>query len=133
MAATAADEPYAFEPHVSGSLGDCGALVHFDPSVTVSSAKESASKASPLYINAEYLIDLAKIKSVGDFLDIDGTRLLITEPKLMNEMTTEVNPLTSWKNMKHGFYPCGSCSLSKCSAADPMIVDQVSCMMYIST
>jgi hypothetical protein len=31
LSATAAREPFAFEPHVAGSLGDCGALIHFDP------------------------------------------------------------------------------------------------------
>jgi hypothetical protein len=34
LSATAAREPFAFEPHVAGSLGDCGALIHFDPRIT---------------------------------------------------------------------------------------------------
>jgi len=31
LAATASNERFSFEPHMAGALGDCGALVHFDP------------------------------------------------------------------------------------------------------
>jgi hypothetical protein len=34
LSATAARELFAFEPHVAGSLGDCGALIHFDPRIS---------------------------------------------------------------------------------------------------
>ena len=33
LAASAAKEPFAFEPHIAGALGDCGAIVHFDPTM----------------------------------------------------------------------------------------------------
>ena len=31
IASTASPEAFTFEPFLAGSLGDCGALVHFDP------------------------------------------------------------------------------------------------------
>ena len=34
IATTAAQEPFAFEPYLAGALGDCGAIVHFDPRVS---------------------------------------------------------------------------------------------------
>jgi len=78
-----------------------------------------------MYINAEYLIDVSKIKAIGDFLDIDGPDLIITQPRLINEASANSDYLSVWKNMKHGFYPCGSCKLSNCVPADADIVNQV--------
>ena len=120
LASTAADIPYAFEPFLSGSLGNCGTLLHFHPNF------HNESLTKPLYINAEYLIDMNKIKLINDFLDLDGNILLRTKPKLMNELNTPIFPLKIWKNMKHGFYPCGSCELYTCIPAEYRIIQEVS-------
>lgn len=80
-----------------------------------------------MYINAEYLIDRNKIKQVGDFINKDTK---ITLPKLMIEDTTEINPLLEWKNMDHGFYPCGACSVFSCKKANKYILDEVSPLNY---
>ena len=121
IAATAAREPFAFEPHIVGSLGDCGAVVHFDPVIPLNSNGTTA--AEPFYVNAEYLIDLKKIKAVGDFLGAKES--LITSPMTMNEATTPLFKLEPWKKMDHGFYPCGACLQSKCSPASSTVVEEV--------
>lgn len=109
LSATAAREAFAFEPHVAGSLGDCGALIHFDPRTIEShlvsrtleernrkgkrngnrnNSKESktASAAEPFYINAEYLISHKYLKNVSDFLYKPSG--MITNPLPMNEMVS---------------------------------------------
>lgn len=119
IAATAAEEDYGFEPFVAGGLGDCGALVHFDPT------SSTAETAVPWYINAEYLVDLNKLKNPGDFLDLDGKALLITKPMVMNEKTSKILILKEWTNQKHGFYPCGACAAFGCDIAKPIIPAEI--------
>ena len=136
LAATAADEPFAFEPHIAGSLGDCGALVHFDPRVEHSSSDNSSTgtgsgtdrrsftTAKPFYINAEYLTDFRKISKAGQYLSPPHNEL--TKPRLMDEASTELFLLKPWKNQAHGFYPCSSCVFSTCAPADERtVIDEV--------
>ena len=122
LAATAANEPFAFEPYFAGSLGDCGALLHFDPTAETSL---NLTVAEAFYTNAEYLVDLKKLTMVGDFLNLDGPELQVTIPVLVNEKSSAVNHLTAWKKMAHGFYPCGACEKATCVPASNMVVEEV--------
>ena len=115
LAATAVEEPFAFEPFIAGSLGDCGAIVHFDPLAAPFVQQDKNTKVLPFYVNAEYLIDLKKIQKEGDFLGIIGSDL--TQATLMNEVTTPLYKLQPWSKMPHGFYPCGACQ-SRCVPSD---------------
>jgi hypothetical protein len=82
----------------AGALGDCGALIHFDPTVI--------QDAAPFYCNAEYLVDLAKMKHAGDFISLETSNpsdAVVSEPvPVIDEMTTKLYSLSPWKNMKHG-------------------------------
>ena len=122
LAATAAREPFAFEPHIVGSLGDCGAVVHFDP-LAPTRAADPAAKIEPFYVNAEYLIDLKKIHNVGDFLSPREAQL--TTAQRMDEQTTSLFALHAWKKMEHGFYPCGACVQFNCVPAASHVVDEI--------
>ena len=122
LAATAAREPFAFEPHIVGSLGDCGAVVHFDPLAPRRSVDPSV-KIEPFYVNAEYLIDLKKIKNVGDFLS--PLEVQLTTAQRMEEKTTSLFALRTWKKMEHGFYPCGACEQFNCAPAAGSVVDEI--------
>lgn len=117
LSATAAKEPFAFEPHVAGSLGDCGALIHFDPRLNpaenysikvrkngknkrhekeelhVDSNVTKSSTAEPFYINAEYFIDHKVLKNVSDFLNSPYN--LITNPLPMDELIS-TSPLSRY-------------------------------------
>lgn len=129
IAALIADEEVAFEPHVAGSLGDCGAIIHFDPRGITRHSKpsnksESEAVAEPFYINAEYLLDLKKITKAGEFLSPKDT-VLVTSPIAMNESTTSLFVLHPWKNMKHGFYPCGNCIHSNCKPAQEALIHEI--------
>lgn len=127
-------------------MGDCGALVHFDPVLPTDFDYQNSSNLKniqPLYINAEYFIDLKKINAPGDFLSSDSItairrslrgnetsnanvdKLRITLPQYMHEAHSEMKMLKTWKNMKHGFYPCGSCDLFGCRQADDYIINEV--------
>jgi hypothetical protein len=141
IAATIANEPFQFEPHLSGALGDCGAIVHFDPTTVTSDALE----AKPFYCNAEYLVDLAKIKVPGDFLSLETgspSDAVITRPVHIVEENVKVYSLSPWKNQKHGnilsglhcwldvqlligFYPCSSCQHAQCIAAPKYIIGEI--------
>jgi len=141
IAATASGEPFAFEPHVAGSLGDCGAVVHFDPRVPKEDVGGATSSfvAAPFFTNAEYLLDLGKISLEGDFLDSSlssqqdsrdakkkgKSNPLITTAVRFHEATSPVTALMVWKNMKHGFYPCGNCELFKCVEAPQALLDEI--------
>ena len=105
LAATIASEGVAFEPHAAGALGDCGALVHFDPRV-------EGPGAEPFYVNAEYLVDLSKVARAGQFLSLDGGAAVVSAPvhiPRQEEQHAPVTVLREWRNLPHGFYPCGSC------------------------
>ena len=159
ITATAAGEPFAFEPFVAGALGDCGAIVHFDPrvsldmstlatttSITSTTTTTTTLAALPFFSNAEYLLDLSKIKAEGDFLDPQplkptkpskdsagrgsvvpgGVRgPTITMPVPMIEGNTTIYALKDWKNMQHGFYPCGACLHATCVQAPKFVLDEV--------
>lgn len=115
-----ANEAFTFEPYFAGSLGNCGALIHFDPTNT-------SAQAQPFYVNAEYLIDLRKMTKVGDFLDLDDGKAKVTFPNLVNEQSSEIAVLRQWKKMPHGFYPCGSCehSPSSCVLASAALIEEI--------
>lgn len=141
LAATAAIEPFAFEPHIAGSFGDCGALLHFDPRVASSASNTGVfaaisplstvapapiSQAEPFYINAEYLIDVKKIRQVGDFTGNPHNN--VTSPIPMIESSTKLVLQQPWLKKEHGFYPCGACTNAKCTLASEQstIVKEVS-------
>ena len=115
LAVTAAQEPFAFEPFITGSLGDCGAIVHFDPLAAPLVEQDKNTKVQPFYVNAEYLIDLKKIQKEGDFLGPKESDL--TQVNMMNEITTSLYKLQPWNKMPHGFYPCGACQV-RCTPSD---------------
>ena len=50
IAATIAQENFSFEPHLAGSYGDCGEILHFDPFSTL-------PKSVPYFINCQYLAE----------------------------------------------------------------------------
>jgi hypothetical protein len=58
VAATIAKMTFSFERFLCGSYGDCGVIMHFDPS--------QENRAEPLYINGEWLVE--GIDSVGSYL-----------------------------------------------------------------
>jgi hypothetical protein len=75
IAATVANEPFAFEPYVGGQYRDChGVLVHFDPSVLPGSGVTPA----PFYMNGEFLVErksepvingqLKELNYIGEYL-----------------------------------------------------------------
>jgi hypothetical protein len=52
IAATVANEPFAFEPYIAGQYRDCtGVLLHFDPTVLPPALPE------PFYVNGEFLVE----------------------------------------------------------------------------
>lgn len=54
VAAIISDEPFAFEPFLIGSYGDCGLMMHYDPTAGEDSDPDTVE---PFYINAEWLIE----------------------------------------------------------------------------
>ena len=156
MTVTAAGEPFAFESHVAGSLGDCGALLHYDPrysnpsenlngvnyrgtetnqsstidaSVKVNDVPTHSTEA--FYINAEYLVDSKKLKKVGDFLD--SSNILLTKPLPVNEKYSPIFMLNKWVNTDHGFYPCGQCTHAVCQQLDnsSIIIQEVIFIIFV--
>jgi len=61
IAATAAGESYAFEPHLFAVYGDCGAVMHFDPR-----HRGGNVNADVFYMNTEYLLE--KIDTPGELM-----------------------------------------------------------------
>ena len=130
LAATVAGEAFAFEPYAAGSLGDCGAIVHFDPR---SEGVAGGRRVEPFYVNAEYLVDLSKVSRAGQFIasaDSDGGAVAtllsaqVSAPLYISpdaEQSTRVTVLRDWRNMPHGFYPCGSCRGGCAPAAQPLL------------
>ena len=103
MAATAAREPFAWEPHLAASYGDCGALLHYDPDVRTA----TAVGPSPLYVNAEYLLECCN--SVGDYLeDRISSPVLVQWDTPILGLEGTVDTLTNGR--------CGACVSMGCNA-----------------
>jgi hypothetical protein len=78
LAATVSKENFVFEPFLAGQYGDCyGLMLHFDPN-----DESLGSGARPLYINAEYMVELKHLKAIGTLL-----RSEMTVPILVNGST----------------------------------------------
>lgn len=74
MAATAADEPFSFEPYLCSLYGDCGLLLHMDPGIL------DPNKTSPLYLNGEWLLE--KIHILGHDLEFDYIKPVLVHENL---------------------------------------------------
>ena len=59
IAATIAGEKFAFEPYLAGVYGDCGEVLHFDPTAVV------AEKAAPFFINGQFIAEGVEIEGKG--------------------------------------------------------------------
>lgn len=107
IATTIADEPYSFEPFLTGQYGDChGVVMHFDPL----SAHDPAH-ATPFHINGEYLVE-KDITFVGEF-----ATALITQPILITPTLSQITDLNTWPmKTKRGDSGC-TCPRYECVKA----------------
>lgn len=74
------------------------------------------SSALPFYLNAEYFINVNKLKSVGDFLSAPHN--ILSNPSPFDEHLTALHDLKEPQHTMNGFYPCGHCQLAGCSTLD---------------
>jgi hypothetical protein len=78
VSAIISDEPFAFEPFLIGSYGDCGYMIHYNPQ---QANEPDLSKIRPFYINAEWLIN--KVSVVGRDLEY-----MMSTPQLVRKNMT---------------------------------------------
>lgn len=95
-AATIAKQPFSFEPYLAGQYGDCfGLILHFDPADAERDPPLSSS-ATPLYINAEYMVE-DELVLFGQFLQhIMSSPILIPTAPFSKHGSSE-SPL--WHNV----------------------------------
>jgi hypothetical protein len=74
LAATIAEEPFSFEPFLVGSYGDCGVMLHFDPTMI-----HHPKDAKPFYINAEWYLGTIRCKTMDCVVC-----LLCTQPNFLH-------------------------------------------------
>ena len=108
IAATIAKENFVFEPHLAGSYGDCGEILHFDPSS--SSSSSSLDSALPYFINCQYL---------AEGLDYIGKNIqnMISKPV---RVTIETEMFDMGEKDKKTAGRCGACKAMGC---DPIPFD----------
>lgn len=63
VAAIISGEPHSFEPFLTGLYGDCGLLMHYDPS-----HEGDTSSATPFYMNGEWILEKARSVGHGRYL-----------------------------------------------------------------
>lgn len=95
VSAIISDEPFAFEPFLIGSYGDCGLMMHYDPTAGEDSDTDSVE---PFYINAEWLIE--KGHMVG--IDLEYT---MPNPALVTE-TMQLHNLAASRGCTCRFHGC---------------------------
>jgi hypothetical protein len=89
LAATVSKEPFVFEPFFAGQYGDCyGLMLHFDPNDEL-----LGSGAQPLYMNAEYMVEMEHLEAIGTLLRSEMTvPFLVNSSSGMVDMGTYSNP-----------------------------------------
>lgn len=105
ISATISGEDFTFEPFFAGQYGDCsGFVLHYDPD----EYDKLMSEVTPLYINAEYLIEhTGKMTTVGQFIarSITAPQLVTIETKFPPHNNCYRMPYMH-KNCTCGDYPC---------------------------
>jgi hypothetical protein len=113
MASTIANEPFSFEPFLSGQYGDCkGVILHFDPD---DSDLFPGKQPKPLYINSEFMVE-KELFAVGDFIKNEvSLAVLVTSNVIVSDMWT-------W-DRSHDEFNCTfySGSVYQSSVIDPSI------------
>lgn len=117
MASTIANEPFIFEPFLSGQYGDCrGVILHFDPDDAAFYPKQ---QPKPLYINAEFMIE-KELFAVGDFIKNEVSIPVLVTPNV------SISDMWTW-DRSHDDFNCtfnsGSVYLS--TVIDPSINQKI--------
>jgi hypothetical protein len=91
VAATLARSNFTFEPFLAAQYADCyGVILHYDPDDV-----GNPSQASPLYVNAEYMVE-TDLTTVGEFLSTH-----MTPPVLVTADMQLAFTLDTWPEGKH--------------------------------
>ena len=96
LSATISGIPYVFEPYLAAYYGDCVALVlHYDPNDI--NLPHAESSATPLYLNAEHLIESKNLEAVGAFIRKDMSRPVMVHPYIaLNDTSHFKSKSTAW-------------------------------------
>lgn len=111
LAATLAGDHYSFEPYLSGSYGDCGEIVHFDPTVPPSAQQ----RPDVFFINGQYLTQ--DITRVGK-----GIKDTVTLP-IAARRDTVIVEMGAHDRSTGG--RCGACAAMGCEIAPPHIKESI--------
>lgn len=89
LAATVSKESFVFEPFFAGQYGDCyGLMLHFDPNDEL-----LGSGAQPLYMNAEYMVEVNHLEAIGTLLRSEMTvPILVNNTSRMVDIGTYLKP-----------------------------------------
>jgi hypothetical protein len=99
---TMAEEPFSFEPFLVSTYGDCGVLVHYDPSDVA-----DPSNAKPLYINAEYIIEKIGLYGINLEFDLPNATLVTAGTPVQSwNFYSTVGPTGPYKSCSCYLYGC---------------------------
>jgi len=111
IAATIANENYAWEPYIAGIYGDCGEIFHYSPLKKF----DQGSDVSPYFINAEYLVKISSDK------DGRGIQNQISKPVLASNF--ELFEMGEYFKETGG--RCGACARMGCQLVPDYINDEI--------
>ena len=96
LSATISGIPFVFEPYLAAHYGDCvGLVLHYDPNDI--NLPYSDTTATPLYLNAEHLIESKNLEAVGAFKRRDMSRPVMVHPYTsLNDTSHFKNKSTAW-------------------------------------
>ena len=97
LSATISGIPYVFEPYLAAHYGDCvGLVLHYDPN-DIHQPHPESSAITPLFLNAEHLIESKNLEAVGAFHRRDMSRPVLVHPyTVLNDTSHFKNKSTAW-------------------------------------
>jgi len=125
VAASLAGVEFAFEPYFTGSFGDCGVLMHFDPR----DATPSTGRPDPYYINGEWFVE--GIDYVGAYLDAVGSVTNAVRVSITYNFEGEVHKLLNKGPSRLAARGC-TCPTMTCRAVPLPILKQVLLAQWFS-
>ena len=117
IASTIANEPFTFEPFLSGQYGDCkGVILHYDPD---DAEFFHERQPKPLYINGEFMVE-KELFAVGDFIKNEVSLAVLVTPNV------SVSDMWTW-DRSHDEFNCtfNSHSVYRSTIVDPSINQKI--------